>query len=187
MKKIILASGSPRRTELLALAGIDFVVRLVDADETLSPDISPEEAVKILSKRKARTSAELEKDSVIIGADTVVSVNGKILGKPRNADEAYRMLSALSGRTHHVYTGVCIIDGEKEICFCEKTAVEFYDLSEEEILSYIATGDCFDKAGAYGIQSRGCTLVKKIDGDYFNVVGLPIAETARKLKAVLHN
>lgn len=182
MKKIILASASPRRKELLTLAGIDFTVKAADTDETLPSDISPAEAVLTLSKRKAHAAAELEKNAVIIGADTVVAVDGKILGKPRNADEAFGMLSSLSGRSHSVFTGVCITDGEKEISFFEKTEVTFFELTEEEIRAYIATGDCFDKAGAYGIQSKGYTLVKKIDGDYFNVVGLPIAETVRKLK-----
>lgn len=182
MKKIILASGSPRRKELLALAGIEFTVKAADTDETVPADIPPDEAVKLLSKRKAHAAAELVKDAVIIGADTVVSVDGRILGKPQSAEEAYNMLSSLSGRSHNVFTGVCITDGEKEICFCEKTEVAFFELTDEEIQSYIATGDCFDKAGGYGIQSKGCTLVKRICGDYFNVVGLPIAETVRKLK-----
>lgn len=182
MKKIILASASPRRKKLLTLAGIDFTVSAVDADETLPQDIAPDEAVVTLSKRKAHAAAELYEDAVIIGADTVVAVDGKILGKPQNADEAYTMLSSLSGKSHYVFTGVCITDGEKEISFYEKTEVTFFNLTDEEINAYIATGDCFDKAGAYGIQSKGCTLVKKISGDYFNVVGLPIAETVRKLK-----
>ena len=182
MKNIILASGSPRRKELLSLAGISFTVKTADADETVSVNLSPEETVLTLSKRKALAVAELEKDSVVIGADTVVAFDGKILGKPKTPYDAFKMLSSLSGRSHNVFTGVCIVDGEKEISFYEKTEVTFYDLTDDEINAYIATGDCFDKAGAYGIQSKGCTLVKKINGDYFNVVGLPIAETVKKLK-----
>lgn len=182
MKKVILASGSPRRKELLTLAGVDFTVKTADTDETYSEDLMPDEVVKLLATKKARAVAELEKDAIIIGADTVVSVDNKILGKPKDYDEAFSMLSSLSGRSHFVYTGVCLIDGEKETAFSQKTEVEFYELSKKEIDDYIKTGDCIDKAGAYGIQSKGCTLVKKIDGDYFNVVGLPVAETVRKLK-----
>lgn len=182
MKKVILASGSPRRKELLTLAGVDFTVKTVDTDESYSKDLLPDEVVKLLASKKARAVAELEKDSVVIGADTVVSVDNEILGKPKNYDEAFSMLYSLSGRSHFVFTGVCIIEDEREVCFCEKTEVTFYNLSEKEISDYISTGDCFDKAGAYGIQSKGCTLVKKINGDYFNVVGLPVAETVRKLK-----
>ena len=183
MKKIILASGSPRRKELLALAGVKFTVRTADTDETVSPSLAPDEVVKTLAKRKAHAVAELEADSIIIGADTVVAVDGNILGKPKDKDEAFSMLSSLSGRNHFVYTGVCITDGKKETCFCEKTEVTFYELTEDEIIRYIETGDCFDKAGGYGIQTCGCTLIKGINGDYFNVVGLPIAQTFRKLKS----
>lgn len=184
MKNIILASGSPRRKELLTLAGIEFEIKTVDTDESYPKEMMPDDVVKLLASKKARAVAELEKDSVVIGADTVVSVDDKILGKPKDYDEAFSMLSSLSGRSHFVYTGVCIVDGENEICFCEKTEVVFFELTDKEISDYINTGDCFDKAGAYGIQSKGCTLVKKINGDYFNVVGLPVAETVRKLKEI---
>ena len=182
MKNIILASGSPRRRELLTLGSVDFTVKTADTDETVSPDLAPDETVKTLSKRKALAVAELCPDRSVIGADTVVAVDDKILGKPKDRDEAFSMLSSLSGKSHFVYTGVFITDGAKEISFCEKTEVEFYELTDGEIESYIATGDCFDKAGGYGIQTNGCTLVKRINGDYFNVVGLPLAETVRKLK-----
>lgn len=181
MKNIILASGSPRRKELLALAGVDFTVLTADTDETVPSELSPEETVLTLSERKALAVAALKKDSIIIGADTVVAIDNRILGKPKTYDEAFSMLSSLSGKNHFVYTGVCITDSEKQICFCEKTEVEFYTLSKDEIHNYILTGDCFDKAGGYGIQSKGCTLVKKINGDYFNVVGLPIAKAVRAL------
>lgn len=182
MKQIILASGSPRRKELLTLAGIEFTVKTADTDESVPTSFSPEQTVKTLAQRKAKAVAELNSDSIVIGADTVVAVDGKILGKPKDSEEAFSMLSSLSGRSHFVYTGVCIIDGEKEICFCEKTEVTFYELTDDEINAYILTGDCYDKAGGYGIQSKGCTLVRKLNGDYFNVVGLPIAETVRQLK-----
>lgn len=183
MSNIILASASPRRKELLSLAGVDFTVKTAPTDENLENDVLPEDAVKILAKRKATAVWAQNFESTIIGADTVVAIDGKILGKPKTFDEAYSMLSLLSGRTHCVYTGVCIIGKDKEICFSEKTEVEFFDLTKVEIEAYIQTGDCYDKAGAYGIQSNGCVLVKKINGDYFNVVGLPIAKTYRQLQS----
>lgn len=185
MKNIILASASPRRRELLSLAGFDFTVKTADTDETITEPVTPEETVKILSKRKALAVAEQSKDSIVIGADTVVVIDDKILGKPKTKDKAYEMLSSFSGRSHYVYTGVFITDGKEEISFSEKTEVEFFPLTDDEIYAYIATGDCFDKAGGYGIQTGGCTLIKRINGDYYNVVGLPIAQTARKLKTLL--
>ncbi|MBQ8784128.1 MAG: septum formation inhibitor Maf [Clostridia bacterium] len=182
MKKIILASASPRRRELLQLAGVDFTVDVADADETLPEGISPDEAVKKLAEIKAKAVFEKHPDGVVIGADTVVAIDGKILGKPKNYDEANKMLNTLSGKRHFVFTGVCIMSEEKTTVLCQKTAVEFYSLSQSEIDEYISSGDCFDKAGGYGIQTNGCVLVKGIEGDYFNVVGLPVAETVRALK-----
>ena len=182
MKKIILASASPRRKELLQLAGVEFTVDVADADESLPDGITPQNAVKELARKKAKAVFEKHKDRIIIGADTVVSVDGKILCKPKDYDEASEMLNGLSGKVHHVFTGVCIISSEKEVVFSQKTAVEFYELTQAEIDGYIASGDCFDKAGGYGIQTNGCVLVKGINGDYFNVVGLPVAETVRALK-----
>lgn len=182
MKKIILASASPRRKELLTLAGVDFTVDVADADESLEDGISPDEAVKKLAEIKAKAVFEKHPESIVIGADTVVAVDGKILGKPKNYDEASEMLNTLSGKKHFVFTGVCIVSKEKTTVFCQKTAVEFYPLSQSEIDDYIESGDCFDKAGGYGIQTNGCVLVKGIEGDYFNVVGLPVAETVRALK-----
>ena len=185
MKKIILASASPRRRELLTLAGVNFSVECADADETLPQGISPREAVELLAQKKAAAVAATHDDCAVIGADTVVSAQGKILGKPADYDEAFEMLSLLSGKTHSVYTGVCIICGGERVVFSEKTDVTFYDLTDAEIDGYIKTNECFDKAGSYGIQGRGCTLVKKIDGDYFNVVGLPVARTIRELKKII--
>lgn len=182
MKKIILASASPRRKELLTLAGVNFTVEVADADETLEDGVTPDEAVKQLAEIKARAVFEQHADSIVIGADTVVAVDGKILGKPKNYEEASEMLNILSGRKHFVFTGVCLMSQEKTTVFCQKTAVEFYPLSQNEIDEYIASNDCYDKAGGYGIQTNGCVLVKGIEGDYFNVVGLPVAETVRALK-----
>ncbi|MBQ8228896.1 MAG: septum formation inhibitor Maf [Clostridia bacterium] len=186
MKDIILASASPRRRELLQLAGVNFTVDVADADETLENGISPDEAVKKLAQIKAKAVFAKHPDSIVIGADTVVAIDGKILGKPKNYNEANEMLNMLSGKKHYVFTGVCIMTNEKATVLCQKTAVEFYSLSQNEIDEYISSGDCFDKAGGYGIQTNGCVLVKGIEGDYFNVVGLPVAETVRALKEIQH-
>lgn len=180
--KIILASGSPRRKELLTLAGVNFRVIPSGADENINKDLSPAETVESLAVLKASDVYSLHPGCAVIGSDTVVASCGKILGKPADEDDAFNMLSALSGKTHSVFTGVCIKTPEKTVVFSEETQVTFYPLTPDEIREYIATGEPMDKAGAYGIQGRGCTLVEKIDGDYFNVVGLPIAQTVRKLK-----
>lgn len=177
---LILASKSPRRKELLGIITDNFKIMSVDADETLPEGIGPQEAVLYLSKIKAMP---LKNDSdVIIGADTVVAVDGSILGKPADDGEAFEMLRRLSGREHSVFTGVTLVSPRGEASFFEKTNVRFYRLSDEEIRKYIETGECRDKAGAYGIQGRGSLLVEKIDGDYFNVVGLPVAHLYRELK-----
>lgn len=182
--KIILASASPRRKELMALAGIPFEARPVDADETILCCIPPEGAVMMLATRKAQLAAEHFPDDLIIGADTIVAVGKHIYGKPDTSEEAFEMLSALSGKTHQVFTGVCIYtkSGHRN-AFCTRTDVTFFPLSEEEIRAYIATGEPMDKAGAYGIQGKGALLVEKIDGDYYNVVGLPISRLVRELKS----
>lgn len=179
---LILASASPRRKEIMETAGLLFSVHVSDTDETLPDGITASDAVTELSYRKALAVAKKFPEDTVIGADTVVTLDGIILGKPSDEDDAKKMLRTLSGRTHQVFTGVCIIKNGKANRFFEKTDVTFFDLSDEEIQSYIATGEPMDKAGAYGIQGRGCTLVKKICGDYFNVVGLPVARLLRKLK-----
>lgn len=176
---IILASKSPRRQELLQYITKDFVVKSAEVDESLPEGISPSDAVLYLSRIKAEPLAN-EGDTVI-GADTVVAIDGKILGKPTDDDDSRRMLKMLSGRSHSVFTGVTIIkDGEAESFYVE-TKVKFFDLSDDEIERYIATREPCDKAGAYGIQGYGSLLVEKIDGDYFNVVGLPISKLNRLL------
>ena len=121
--------------------------------------------------------------AIVIGADTIVVLESEILGKPRDRADAIKMLSTLSGKVHSVFTGVCLIKDSKENCFYEETKVEFYELSPQEIEAYVDTGEPMDKAGAYGIQGRGCLLVKRIDGDYFNVVGLPVGRLIKELKA----
>ncbi|WP_195540074.1 Maf family protein [Eubacterium maltosivorans] len=182
--KTILASASPRRKELMTLAGIPFEARPVAADETILCCTPPEGAVMMLATRKAQLAAEHFPDDLIIGADTIVAVGKHIYGKPDTSEEAFEMLSALSGKTHQVFTGVCIYtkSGHRN-AFCTRTDVTFFPLSEEEIRAYIATGEPMDKAGAYGIQGKGALLVEKIDGDYYNVVGLPISRLVRELKS----
>ncbi|MBQ7295163.1 MAG: septum formation inhibitor Maf [Clostridia bacterium] len=181
MADFILASASPRRKEILYNAGFSFEIIPSDADENISEALTDEETVKELAKRKAKFILDRYPDRIVFGCDTVVAIDGRILGKPENAEDAFRMLKMLSGKTHRVSTGVCVMSAEKELCFSDATEVVFYELSDETIRSYIATGECCDKAGAYGIQGYGCVLVKEIKGDYFSVMGLPVAKAARAL------
>ncbi len=178
---IILASQSPRRQELLKLITSDFEIKVSNVDETLPDKITPKEAVMYLSKIKAEPFAD--SDDIVIGADTVVALDGKILGKPKSEENAREMLRFLSGRTHSVFTGVTLASDKKTKTFAVETKVKFFELTNEEIDAYIKTKEPFDKAGAYGIQGYGSLLVEKIDGDYFNVVGLPVSTLARELKA----
>lgn len=178
--KLVLASKSPRRSEILKNAGIDFTVRVADADETIEKGTKPEDAVKILAERKAR-AVERAKDETVLGADTVVVLDGNILGKPRNREDAFRMLKSLSGREHSVFTGVCAVSENNSVVFAVETKVEFFELSDREIDEYIDTKECDDKAGAYGIQGLASKFVKGIKGDYFNVVGLPISSIYEKI------
>lgn len=182
--KLILASNSPRRADILKQGGFSFEKRVADTDETLPDGILPAEAVEILAQRKGRAVPRAA-DEVLLAADTVVALDGRILGKPMDAADAEAMLEMLSGHTHSVFTGVYITAGEREILFHTETRVTFYPLTQAEIRGYIQSGEPMDKAGAYGIQGRGALFVEKIDGDYFNVVGLPLAKTAKMLKEVL--
>ena len=182
MTDIILASASPRRSELMTLAGFRFDVICADIDEIVPEKALPQEVVMSLALQKAQAVAKDHGKSAVVGSDTVVALDGKILGKPHSEKEAVEMLRSLSGRTHKVYTGVAIVCGEKVTSFFEETEVEFYPLTYQEILDYVATGEPMDKAGAYGIQCRGAGLVKRINGDYFNVMGLPISKVYRELK-----
>ncbi len=179
---VILASQSPRRKELMGFITEDFTVKVSDAEEVTDPSLSPEETVKALAVLKGEAVAESHPDDTVISADTIVVLDGKILGKPKNRDDAFRMLSSLSGKIHTVYTGVCVIAKNKQLCFADKTEVTFYPLSDEDINSYIETGEPFDKAGAYGIQGKGSIMIKGIFGDYYNVMGLPVARLNRLLK-----
>ena len=182
MKKIILASASPRRKELLTTAGVEFEVLVSDADETIPEGTAPKDAAMMTAEKKALAVAEKCTDCVVIGADTIVVLDGRILGKPKDEADAAAMLRFLSGREHEVITGVCLTDGTKTKKFAQVSKVKFYELTDDEIAAYVATKECNDKAGSYGIQGKGCVLVEGIEGDYFNIVGLPGAATVRALK-----
>ncbi len=182
---VILASASPRRRELLGYIYKDFEVLPSDVDENIPADISVFEAAEYLAVKKAAFIAENHADSLVIGCDTVVISDGKILGKPKDKLEAFEMLSSLSGKTHKVCTGVALFYAGKSLSFTDETSVTFYNLSAKEIEEYIASGNPFDKAGAYGIQDEEFLPVKGIIGDYFNVVGLPIGRIKRTIKLFL--
>lgn len=188
MEKIILASASPRRHELLEQIGIRHTVCPAKGEEYITKT-HPGEAAQELSLRKAAEVAEKTEEGIVIGADTVVSVDGEILGKPRDRRDAVRMLKRLSGRAHEVYTGVTLlrkaggsVTDRKSFYICTK--VYMYPMTEEEIAHYAASGEPDDKAGAYGIQGRAGAFVEKIEGDYNNVVGLPAARVYQELKAM---
>lgn len=182
--RLVLASGSPRRWELLDGLGIHVVVRPVDIDETLKPDESPEVYVLRLAREKAK--ARGKPGEVVLAADTIVAVDGRLLGKPKDEGEARRMLRDLSGREHEVLTGIAVwVPGEERLeSDVETTRVRFAALSEEEIVWYAASGEPRDKAGAYGIQGLGALLVEAISGNYSNVVGLPLPRVYRLLAEV---
>lgn len=180
---IILASQSPRRQELLARMGLTFTVCPADIEEVIDPGLTPPQVVMSLSRQKAEAVAASRPDALVIAADTIVVLDGKILGKPHSVGEAREMLTALSGQEHHVCTGFTLQRGEQVETGCEESQVWFRELTEEEIDSYIATGEPMDKAGAYGIQGYGALLVNGIHGDYFNVMGLPVCRLGQDLKA----
>lgn len=181
---LILASGSPRRRELLTTAGIAFTVVVADTEETLDPALSPEGAAIAIAREKAAAVFAKHPNDTVVGADTIVVFDEHILGKPADEADAARMLALLSGREHTVYTGVCILGPHGETVFSQATVVEFYPLTPAEITAYVASGEPMDKAGAYGIQGLGCVLVKALRGDYFNVMGLPVARLVRELRAL---
>ena len=182
---MILASQSPRRRELLGQMGFSFTVRPAKGEELPHPELTPAQLVEELARQKAlEVSAEAEADDVVVAADTVVAIDGKVLGKPHDKVHAAQMLSALSGREHTVYTGVAVKRGETLLVEYEATHVRFRPLTQREIDLYIQTGEPMDKAGSYGIQGYGALLVEGIRGDYFNVVGLPICRLGRMLAQV---
>lgn len=206
--KIILASASPRRRELMQQIGLEFEVKVSDVDEKVSSKV-PEKVVQELSRQKAEAVADTEiaavsgtdgeadartreSGTLIIGADTIVACDGEILGKPKTEEDAARMLRMLSGRAHEVYTGVTFVyadpdDGSRKVhTFFECTKVHFAPMTEEEIAEYVATKDPLDKAGAYGIQGFCARYITGIEGDYNNVVGLPVGRVYQELKRIFH-
>ena len=187
MRKLILASGSPRRRELLEREGFAFEVLTSSADERYEPGMPPSQVAPLLASIKARAVAqtlppEELAGSVLVGADTIVALDGTIYGKPADAEDARRMLRELSGRTHQVITGVCIIAGGQEHCLAELTDVSFRSLDEDEIAAYVASGEPRDKAGAYAIQGGAAAFVSRYEGSYDNIVGLPTEKLSELLK-----
>ena len=181
---MVLASASPRRRQLLNLIGIAHEVRPANIDETTRPRETPRRHAERLAREKASAIATRDPDLITIGADTIVVVNRKVLGKPRDADDAARMLAMLSGREHVVTTAVAVSRGKKLRSAVEEVSVKFRRLRDDEIEAYIATGEPMDKAGAYGIQGYGATIVERIEGDYFAVMGLPIVRLVGLLRDV---
>lgn len=185
MNKLILASSSPRRQELIKQVKIPFTVRTPNIDESLIIAKDPVERVTQLATIKGRNVPIQDENEVILAADTVVAYKQTIFEKPKNRKEAFQMISALSGDVHDVFTGVMIRSDHEERVFVERTKVVFWPLTPEEIEWYVSTNDPYDKAGAYGIQSLGSIFVKEIIGDYYNVVGLPLSRVVRELKHFL--
>ena len=181
--QLILASGSPRRKELLGLFGIPFVVRAADIDETMDAAKSPFDEVARVSRLKA-LAVPHEKDDLIVAADTIVVCGGRVLGKPHSREEAISMLESLSGRDHQVMTGCTVARGDKIETFTEVTDLHFRPLSEGEIARYVDSGEPMDKAGAYGIHGGAALFCEKIVGDYYNVMGLPVCRLGQVLREI---
>lgn len=185
--QIILASASPRRRELLGWICPDFSVIPSSCKEIVPADCAADTIAQLLAAQKADDVAQQYPQAVVIGCDTVVVHNGKVLGKPADAQACTEMLRSLSGDRHTVYTGVCLRQGERSFCFTAAADVWFYPLQDADIAAYIATGEPFDKAGGYGIQGQGGTLVERIAGDYYAIVGLPVARLKRELARFMSN
>lgn len=180
--KIVLASQSPRRRQLLGQMGLEFTTQSPEIDESAFHGRDARDLVETLSREKARWVARQQTpDTLVIGADTVVVLDGAILGKPRDGAEAEAMLAALSGRDHQVFTGVTLCQGDRILTQAEETQVTFRPLTGQEIRQYVSTGEPMDKAGAYGIQGLGALLAERLEGDYFNVMGLPLCRLGEML------
>ena len=181
---MILASGSPRRQELIQLVTTQITIQTKDVIEVIDEGLSPQENVQNLAKLKAMAVAKEHPEELVIGADTVVCFNGEIMGKPKSEEDAKRMLRTLSGKTHEVCTGVALIKKEDKLVetFVETTYVTMKDLTDEEIEYYVRTGEVMDKAGSYAIQGKGALYVSRIEGDYYNVVGLPVHRLYERLR-----
>ena len=184
MSNIVLASASPRRHELLGRIGItEFDIRIPEVEESFPEGLTPQQVVEHISREKAEAAAKLcTDDEIVITADTMVFLDQHRLGKPRDEEDALRMLTALQGRHHTVCTGVTVRRGTQVITEAETTRVYFRSATKEELLAYIATGEPMDKAGSYGVQGKGALLVEKLDGDFFNVMGLPVLRLSRMLQ-----
>lgn len=180
---LILASQSPRRRELLGLFHLPFEIRVADIDESMDPALPPYDEVARVSRAKAEAVARTA-DDIVIAADTVVVCDAQVLGKPRDTEDAYRMLQLLSGRDHQVMTGLTVLRGSQCVCCTEVSDIHFRPLSDREISAYIASGEPMDKAGAYGIQGGAALFAERIHGDYFNIVGLPVCRLSQILRDI---
>ena len=182
MKQLILASGSPRRKELLALVTPDFTVKVSDVDESAITAPTPAGLAKALARAKCLAVAETEPEALVLGSDTVVEFEGEVFGKPKNRQDAQRMLQALSGKRHYVHTGVCMAQGDHIENFVVSSAVEFFPIEEADLQGYIDTKEPYDKAGGYAIQGHAAVWCKGIEGCYYNIMGLPVSQVAQALK-----
>ncbi len=185
MAELVLASKSPRRIELIKYITPNFEVLPADCEETYPAGTDIFDVPQLLAAQKALNVAEKRPNALVVGCDTVVVINGKILGKPKDEKEAVEMLLTLSGNTHVVVSGVFIRYRQKSLSFTQKTAVTFYEITKEEAESYVKECNPLDKAGSYAVQDRGMLFVKEIDGDYYNVVGLPVARLNLEIKKLL--
>lgn len=181
MKQLILASQSPRRQELLSRLGVPFDICPAVGEEIMNPDLIPSVMVEELARQKAEEVFGLHPQAVVIGSDTVVALGNRILGKPQDEEEAFEMITALQGKTHQVYTGVCIISPEQTKVFHQVAKVTMCPLNETQVRHYISQGESLDKAGAYGIQGIGACFIQGIEGDFFNVMGLPLCAVTQAL------
>lgn len=184
MKQLILASKSPRRKELLEKCGVPFEIDAAEIDETLKSDCSLTDAIMDLSVRKAAAVLKRHPDAVILGSDTIVVIDNRVLGKPHDREEARRMLEELSGRTHQVITGLALVSSKKTHTDVSVSHVSFAQLSETEIFEYLFSGEADDKAGAYGIQGLAGRFITKIDGDFYAIMGLPLSMVYQELKNI---
>ena len=178
----ILASQSPRRRELLSMLGLEFEIITADIDETMDPSMPVEQAVASVCRKKAEAVGQNHPGRLIVAADTIVVVDGRRLGKPRSVEEARDMLRSLSGRSHTVMTGFCLWQDGRFETHVEQTHLRFRSLSDREIDAYVATGSPMDKAGAYGIQDQAAIFVEALEGDYYNVMGLPLCSLTTRLR-----
>ncbi len=184
MDRVILASASPRRRELLQLIFHEFEVIPADCDETLPIGVDVKDIAQIIAQRKNDALSDVDSKTLVISCDTIVTIDDVVLGKPSDRNEAEKMLRLLSGRTHQVISGVCLRYGGKKVCFSQITDVTFYELSDAEIFEYIDSDEPYDKAGGYGIQGAASLFAKSICGDYFNIVGLPVARLKKEIEAL---